>query len=185
MRFNNHWNMEGKHAFLGASKYHWTNYSDEKLIASFENQFAAQLGSRLHAWAAEAIRLRLRQPRNTKTLNSFINDAIGFQMEPEVVLMYSDNCFGTADAIGFRKNVLRISDLKTGTNPANMKQCQIYAAFFCLEYRVNPYDIEIILRIYQNDDILEERSDPASIKEFMDKIIHADQIVERLRAEQP
>lgn len=170
MRFNKHSNLEGLHAFLGASKYHWVRYDLEKMERIFENQFASILGSRKHVWAAEAIRLKQRQPRNNKTLNAYINDAIGFRMEPEVVLYYNDDCFGTADAISFSKGVLRIHDLKTGVHPGNMNQLEIYCALFCLEYRVNPYDIEMILRIYQNDEIIEAVADPKWIKEIMDKI---------------
>jgi hypothetical protein len=142
----------------------------EKMERIFENQFAAILGNRKHAWAAEAIRLKLRQQRNNKTLNAYINDAIGFHMEPEVVLYFNEYCFGTADAIGFSKGILRVHDLKTGLHPGNMNQLEIYCALFCLEYIVNPYDIEMILRIYQNDEIIEQIGDPKWIKEIMDKI---------------
>ena len=31
MNFNNHSNLEGQHAFLGASKYHWINYGEDKV----------------------------------------------------------------------------------------------------------------------------------------------------------
>jgi hypothetical protein len=33
--FNKHSNLAGQHAFLSASKYHWVNYTDQKLDASF------------------------------------------------------------------------------------------------------------------------------------------------------
>lgn len=181
MRFTKHLGVEGSHAFLSASKYHWVNYDDEKLLASFNNQFAAIMGTRKHAWAAEAIRLGRRQPRNDETLNRYINDAIGFRMEPEVVLFYSFNCFGTADAIAFSKNVLRISDLKTGIHPGNHKQIGIYFALFCLEYRINPYDIQMIGRIYQLDEIDEVQGDPKAIRELMNKIVRADRIIEDMK----
>lgn len=170
MRFKKHYDVENQHAFLGASKYHWVRYDMEKMERIFENQFASILGNRKHAWAAEAIRLGQRQQRNNKTLNAYINDAIGFRMEPEVVLYYNEHCFGTADAISFTKGILRIHDLKTGVHPGNMNQLEIYCALFCLEYIVNPYDIEMILRIYQNDEIIEAIADPKWIKEIMDKI---------------
>jgi hypothetical protein len=170
MRFNLHSNVEDKHAFLGASKYHWVNYDLTKMEKIFDNQFASVLGTRKHKWAAEAILLGERQPRTNKTLNAYINDAIGFRMTPEVVLFVSDNCFGTADTISFSKNILRIHDLKTGIHPGNPHQIEIYFAFFCLEYRVNPYDIEMLGRIYQNDEVLEFQGDPKWIREIMDKI---------------
>lgn len=181
MHFNKHLRLEDLHAFLGASKYHWVNYDMPKMERIFENQFAAALGTRKHAWAAEAIRLGQRQPRGNKTLNAYINDAIGFRMEPEVVLFYSDNCFGTADAICFFKNVLRIHDLKTGTHPGSVHQLEIYAALFCLEYRINPYDIEMILRLYQSDDMLEFIGDPKWIREIMDKIKMFDSRIEEMK----
>lgn len=169
MRFNKHSDIEGKHATLGASKYHWVRYDLEKMTRIFENQYASVLGSRKHVWAAEAIRLGLRQQRNNKTLNAYINDAIGYRMEPEVVLFYNDDFFGTADAISFSKGILRIHDLKTGVHPGNVNQLDIYFVLFCLEYNVNPYDIEMLGRIYQHDEILEHVGDPAWIKELMDK----------------
>lgn len=72
-------------------------------------------------------------PRLNKTLNAYVNDAIGYKMIPEQILFYSDNCFGTADAIVFRNGLLRIHDLKTGVIPAHMEQLEVYAALFCLE----------------------------------------------------
>ena len=69
-----------------------------------------------------AIRLKRKQPKIKETVCMHINDAIGFRMEPEVVLKYSLNCFGTADAICFRNKTLRIHDLKTGESPAK-KMC--------------------------------------------------------------
>lgn len=169
MQFIRHYVNEHHHAFLGASKYHWIDYDMEKMERIWENQFASVLGQRKHAWAAEAIRMGLRQQKNKITLNSYINDAIGFRMEPEVVLMWNDDCFGTADAISFNNGLLRIHDLKTGIHPGSFKQLWIYCALFCLEYRVNPYDIEMIVRIYQNDEILEQVVDPQIVREIMDK----------------
>ena len=97
-------------------------------------------------------------------------------MEPEVILYYSEYAFGTADAISFEKQILRIHDLKTGIHPGHFEQLEIYCVFFCLEYGVNPYDIEMILRIYQSDDVLEMKGDPKRIRELMDKLREFDQI---------
>ena len=81
----------------------------------------------------------------------YVNDAIGYGMTPEVVLYYSDVCFGTADAIKFdeKKGFLRIHDLKSGATPTHFEQLMVYVAYFCLEYNVRPGDIETELRIYQ------------------------------------
>lgn len=175
MRFNNHWQVEGKHAFLGASKYHWIRYDLEKMKRIWSNKFASELGVRRHALAAMCIRERIRLNPDGSTLSQFVNDAIGFHMTPEQVLMYNDDCFGTADAISFRKQVLRVFDLKTGVHPGSFDQTKIYCALFCLEYGrkygFTPYDIEMILRIYQNDDFEELIADPAEIKEIMDTIV--------------
>ena len=80
MKFNKHYNLEGKHAFLGASKYHWINYDIEKVQNSYLNFLSVQRGTRLHAFAAEAISLKEKLSRSKKTLNSYVNDAIGYRM---------------------------------------------------------------------------------------------------------
>lgn len=171
MRFNRHLGVEGMHAVLGASKYHWIDYDDDKMAHVFRNQHASTLGTRKHNWAAEAIRLKMRQSRNGKTLNTYINDGIGFRMSVEVVLFYSIYFFGTADAMHYdkRTKLLRIHDLKTGHHPGSPKQLFVYCALFCLEYNINPYDIQMKLRIYQNDEILEFDGDPNEVRRIMDK----------------
>ena len=97
MKFLEHSNLKGAHAILGASKYHWLNYSDEKLVNIYHNLMAVQRGTELHEFAAQCIRLGQRLPKSKKTLNMYVNDAIGFHMTPEQVLFYSENCFGTAN----------------------------------------------------------------------------------------
>lgn len=179
--FNDHSGVEGLHAFLGASKHHWINYDLEKMERIWENQFAAARGTRLHKWAAETILLGRRQPRNKETLNSFINDAIGFRMTPEVVLFYSINCFGTTDVICFNKGVLRVHDLKTGVHPGSHHQIEIYFSLFCLEYKYNPYDIEMIGRIYQNNDVDEFHGNPKEIREIMEKIKKFDRRINEMK----
>lgn len=153
MKFNDHSRLAGTHAFLSASQYHWINYSDEKLIERYNTFEAAQRGTKLHEFAATCIDLKQRLPKSRKTLNLYVNDAIGFHMDTEVVLYYSENCYGTADSICFRNNFLRIHDLKTGDVPAHMEQLEIYTAMFCLEYNVDPTTIEVELRLYQSDEI--------------------------------
>ena len=122
MNFNRHSNLEGQHAFLGASKYHWINYDEAKVVDVYSNFLAAQKGTVLHEFAAQCIRLGQRLPKSQKTLNMYVNDAIGYRMTPEQVLFYSENCFGTTDAIAFRNNLLRIHDFKSGVVPAHMEQ---------------------------------------------------------------
>jgi hypothetical protein len=183
MKWNRHLYLEGKHAFLGASQYSWLNYDNDKLIDRYKNWKATERGTRLHALAAEHIKLGIKMPRNTVTLNNYINDAIGYGMDPEVLLYYSDNCFGTADAISFKKNFLRIHDLKTGVTPASIKQLDIYAALFCLEYDIRPGDIGMELRLYQNNDIIISNPEADEIFPIMDKIITFDKIIDEIKSE--
>jgi hypothetical protein len=135
------------------------------------------MGSRLHAWAKETIDLGIKQPRSNKTLCAYVNDAIGFKMSTEVVLYYSDRFFGTADAISFNRNMLRIHDLKTGVTPAKMEQLMVYAALFCLEYGYKPRDIQMELRIYQNDEILYHEPTAEEIVPIMQQIVHLDKLL--------
>lgn len=183
MNFIKHSNLEGQHAFLGASKFHWINYDKEKLVNSYDNFMAVQRGTELHEFAAKCIKLRQKLPKSSKTLNSFVNDAIGFRMTPEQTLFYSENCFGTADAISFDDNVLRIHDLKTGSIAAHMEQLKIYAALFCLEYKVKPGTISIELRIYQNDTVLVHNPLADEILPIMDKIILFDKVLNKMKME--
>ena len=183
MNFNVHSKLEGKHAFLSASKYHWVNYSDEKLDEVFRTFSASQRGTELHDLACRCIKLGVKLPRSQKTLNMYVNDGIGFKMSPEVVLYYSDNCFGTADTISFKHDFLRIHDLKTGVTPASMHQLDIYAAIFCLEYGKSPEKIQIESRIYQNDEVIVREPPPDDILYVMDKIVAFDRRIEKLKME--
>lgn len=184
MIFEKHSKLEGQHAFLGASKYHWINYDEAKLAESYANYLAKERGTKLHDFAAQCIKLGQKLPRSQKTLNMYVNDAIGFKMRPEQILYYSDNCFGTADAIAFNNKMLRIHDLKTGTIPAHMEQLFVYAALFCLEYRVRPSTIDMELRIYQSDDILIHNPCTDEIEPIMDKIVAFDKVISKIRSEE-
>lgn len=184
MIFNAHSNLKGLHAFLGASKYHWINYDEGKLMDLYSNFTAAQKGTMLHDFAAQCITLGQKLPKSRKTLNMYVNDAIGYRMTPEQVLFYSDNCFGTADAITFDRNLLRIHDLKTGGTPAHMEQLYIYAALFCLEYSIRPANIEIETRLYQSNDILIDNPTVEVIAPIMDKIITFDKIISKMKSEE-
>lgn len=185
MHFNTHYSLAaaGSHAFLSASKYAWINYDDDKLDRVFATSLAAQKGSDLHDLAHHLIRLGVKLPRTNATLNLYVNDAIGFRMTPEQILFYSDNAYGTADAIAFRKNKLRIHDLKTGMNPASFSQLDVYGAFFCLEYRINPFEIDMEFRIYQNDEVQILEGDPDVITHIMEKTKQFDKIITARRLE--
>lgn len=183
MNFNEHWGIEGRHAFLSPSQYHWVNYDPEKLEERFYNSKAAERGTELHEYAAMAIRLGRKQPKTKDTISMFVNDAIGYSMTPEQPLYYSENCFGTADAISFNRNLLRIHDLKTGVGPTSMMQLEVYAAIFCLEYNFDPSEIDIELRIYQlnEKEILVPESE--DIRSLMDTIIQFDAMIEKFKEE--
>lgn len=184
MTFNKHPNLVGCHAFLGASNYHWINYSDDKVMEAYSKWRAVQKGTKLHSFAAQCIELGQKLPRSRKTLNMYVNDAIGYKMRPEQILYYSPNCFGTADAIIFRDNLLRIHDLKTGETPAKMEQLMIYAALFCLEYDMKPSEIDMELRIYQNDEVLCHNPTVEDIFPIMDRIVTFDKILNRMREQE-
>ena len=184
MNFVKHLELEGLHAPFSASSSAWLRYDDEKAIQVYKNKKATEMGTRLHAWAKETIDLGIKQPRSSKTLCAYVNDAIGYRMSTEVVLYYSDYFFGTADTISFRDNFLRIHDLKTGKHEASMEQLKIYAALFCLEYMVKPETIEMELRLYQNDEVIYHNPDPKDIRAIMNHIVHLDQLLSDFEAEE-
>jgi len=191
MIFNEHWHLRGKHAWLSASKYQWVNYTPERLREVFVNDQKKAMGTRLHEFAQMAIELGQKQPKSGRTLNNYINDAIGFRMSAEKVLYFSDDIFGTPDAIGFKEThpefpngILRIFDLKTGDNQAKMTQLEVYAALFCLEYEKDPEVIAIDLRIYQTNKVDELAPEPANIRFIMNKIEDFADLIEQWREEQ-
>ena len=183
MNFVKHSNLNGLHAAFSPSQPSWLRYDDAKALEVHRNKKAAEMGSRLHAWAKETIDLRLKMPRAKGPLYAYVNDAIGFRMDTEVVLFYSERFFGTADAISFRNGFLRIHDLKTGVTPVKMEQLQIYAALFCLEYKIKPSDIQMELRIYQNDEVLVDNPSAETIDEIIMHIIHLDQLLDKAEFE--
>lgn len=183
MNFNRHSGLEGRHAFLSPSYYHWLNYDDQKLAARFQTTMAARRGTDLHALAHEAIRLGVKLSKGNRALATYVNDAIGYRMDCEVPLYYSDNCFGHADTLSFRRNKLRVHDLKTGIAAVKETQLEVYAAIFCLEYGYSPFEIEIELRIYQRDDVYVFDPIPEHIASIMEKIVYFDERVEMLKEE--
>lgn len=203
MIFNDHYKLEGKHAFLGASKYQWLNYDDETLNARYISQFSQQIGTIIHAYAADLIKHRIRLHKSDRVaiqtelvrhgipdyafdvnhilenLVPYVNDGISFKMEPEQVLYYSDICFGTADTIQYYEKTkkLRIHDLKTGSIPAHWEQLEIYAALFFLEYGkrldIRPGEVETELRIYQNGETNIFKPETNELVPFIDAVVTA------------
>lgn len=181
MNFNRHLDLAGQHAFLSPSNYHWLNYDEQKLEARYYAAQAARRGTDLHALAHEAIRLGVKLSKSNQALSTYVNDAIGYRMHCEQTLYYSNNCFGTPDTMAFRRNKLRIHDLKNGIAPTSMKQLEIYAALFCLEYEFAPFEIDIELRIYQREEIRVLEPIPDAIVFIMGKIIEFDRCLEEIK----
>lgn len=186
MKWNDHSKIVGSHAYLGASKHAWLNYDVAKLKIAYVNWLASQRGTELHDLAAKMIKLGVEMdPNSNSSFNQYVNDAIGFRMRPEQPLYYSDNCFGTADAIAWdeKTKLLRIHDLKTGVIPAKIEQLYVYAALFCLEYHQKPGNMGFILRLYQNNEIVEDQPTAEIILPVMDKIIQFDKILNTIKGE--
>jgi len=184
LRFRKHSHLEGQHAFLSPSVYHWINYDEEKLAFRYKTLRAALEGMEQHRYAAVAIEEREYQDDESKTLGLYINQSIQYRMHPEVVLYYSPNAYGTVDAIAYRHRRLRISDLKTGVSRVSEHQLEVYAALFFLEYEINPFSTRAIeLRIYKDNRVWFYEGEPATIQAIMDKIVRFDQILNKLREE--
>lgn len=203
MQWNDHHQLEGKHAFLGASNFHWINWNDEIFENRYYGQFSTSIGTAIHALAHDCIVSRTKLTKHdthlvditlyhayipkdaydpTLILNNlipFVNDALGFHMSSEILLYYNAYCFGTCDAISFdeKNKTLRIHDLKTGTTPTHMEQLLIYAALFCLEYHKNPHQFNTELRIYQNFDVLIANPIADEIEHYMDLIQNRSKLI--------
>lgn len=187
MEFNRHRDLEGLHAPFSASQSHWLRYDEDKLTEVYLNRKATMRGTQLHEWAKTTIDLGIKQAKSNKTLNMYINDAIGFRMSTEVVLFYSERFFGTADAISFRNGVLRIHDLKTGKSGKiedHIEQLEVYAALFCLEYKIKPGEIKKMeLRVYKNDEVLIHEPTAEDILPIMDTIVRFNRVLEKIDEE--
>ena len=211
MIFNEHLDLNDKHALLSPSSYHWLNYDGDSdyifdlLFNRYRSQYAQSIGTYLHEFAEKRINWKLKLDKSEKkdvifylldrkvprslldinewyeTLKTYVNDAISLNMNTEVKLVYSNNCFGTADTISFDDGYLRIHDLKTGRTPAHMEQLEIYAALFCLEYHYSPKDISSELRIYQSGEVIVHEPEPDEIESVMDQIIFLDGFSEKLK----
>jgi hypothetical protein len=182
MIFNKHSDLQGRHAFLSPSNYHWLNYDDQKIAAKFSSWASARRGTDLHALAHEAIRLGVDLGPGNLALATYVADALDFNMVCEQALYYSDNCFGTADTISLSDGLLRIHDLKTGIVATSFHQLEVYAAIFCLEYGYSAFELEFELRIYQRDEVRVHVPYSERIAEIMETIVRFDKQVEDLKA---
>lgn len=188
--FKSHPRLEGTHAILGASNHAWLRYTDEKLIERLSTLEAAARGTRLHAWAAEAILLCRRQPEDHDVLSEYINHALDFNLIPEQLLFYTIHAYGTADTIGFEEYLdhprfagfLRIHDYKSGTTKTSEDQLYVYSAYFCHEYGFRPFEIDGELRIYQNDEVRMYDLDREYLAHVYDRMKSANEIVDQRRS---
>ena len=166
------------HAFLSPSNFHWVNYTPDKLRQVWKSKKAAELGTRLHVLAEECIRSRIKLDHTQyPTLALYVNDCIDFGMYPEVHLECDIECFGTADSLLFAHNILRIWDLKTGSNRVHHTQVLIYAAIFCLQNGIDPLSIQYDLRIYQNGECKQVLVHPDYILKLTEIIVEDIKII--------
>ena len=173
--------LVGKHAFLSPSRKNWHSWDDETLLTRRRGYYAKYRGTELHEHAAADIifgqKYGIMRPRSKTTYNMYVNDAIAYRMRTEQPLYFSPDAFGTADAISFNRNVLRIHDLKTGKTPADMGQLVDYAALFCLDYRHDPHTIHFKLRIYQNNKIFEYEPTGDEVQASIDDYVHKTKVL--------
>lgn len=182
MEWNNHKNLDGLHAFLSPSGYSWLNYSPEKMANTWRNHKKKEHGTYIHDLAHRMIITRTKARDLKKAFNMFVNDAIGYGMDSEILLYYSPHCFGTADAIKYDKKekLLRVHDLKTGTAKPSFKQLYIYCALFCLEYKRKPERLRFECRIYQGNGCVIEEVDPQIVADIMVQIKEMSAIIDDL-----
>jgi len=204
MRWNDHSKLIGTHAFLSPSQPTWLKKEPDELIEGKKNSYSQQIGTLLHEYAADCIKFREKLKKTDMhgvkfdlmrkgipeyvidinriypTFMNYVNDAIGYGLDPEVVLYYSDECYGTADAINVDNKILRIHDLKTGVKPAKMEQLMVYAGLFYLEYSMKPEKVRAELRIYQMDEVLVFEPEAEEVREVMDKIEEQDRVLKSI-----
>ena len=193
----------GSHAMFSPSQPGWINLKDaEEVFKRYMASKATLIGTVVHEEACECIQTKTKYTKKeavkvlTKRLVlngvsrsafdpeflagnfvNYVNDALGYGMEPEKALYYSKWCAGTADAILYdeKKKILRIHDLKTGITPAKFLQLEAYASLFFLEYgdvlHVTPGDVSIELRIFQGGEVNEMFPTSEDIVPIMDKLI--------------
>lgn len=184
--------LKDKHAFLSPSQYHWINYDDEKLIARYNTHLANERGTKLHALAEDHIKLGVPFGKSSSTLALYVNDALKYDMRPEQLLYVDEYANGTADTIWYGKdpevskklNVLRIHDLKTGRTKASFNQLDVYAAYFFIEYDIDPLKTIILERIYQMSSVKHNEPDPKYIKDLIKLINHDREVLRKYDEEE-
>lgn len=138
------------HAMFSPSDKAWLKYDRNKILSRIEQFRAVQRGTELHELAKKAIDLGVKLDPSNGCLSQYVSDCIELGMNTEILVSYSPDIQGTADAILFNPESgwLYVFDLKTGERKADITQCIIYAAIWCLQFRVEPLTIKFDLRIY-------------------------------------
>lgn len=198
MRWNDHSNLKNTHALFSPSTGGWEKYDQDRLQERYYTSFATTIGTAIHdeamwhinkkilvkATAKGELKLSLYKNPSIpddiidvldfdpifKNYMAYVNDAIGYRMDAEVILYSNDLCYGTTDAISYSNDFLRIHDLKTGVTPAHMEQLFKYAALFCHEYKTDPHKIDMEFRIYQLNDIIVANPTGDDIMPFIDQV---------------
>ena len=189
MRWRYHGNLSGTHSLLSPSSPAWLNYDESKLTEFYRRYRAKVRGTLMHGLAKTCIDNGIplgdvnSNDQGIRTLGMYVTDCRDYNMDTEVMLYYSSNAYGTCDAIRFDEDTRRlmIFDLKTGITVASFRQLEIYAAYFCLEYNVDPKTIDIELRIYQTGDIRFAYPTPEQIERIMDIVIRFDDLVNQIK----
>lgn len=214
MNFKRHSELEGKHAILSASSWRWVNDDIESLTKRICSQYLSAIGTILHDVARKHIKHRIKLNKYDKknvmlelveqgipamiidiinfdsmyeNLMLYVNDCVAFKMTPEVVLRFSNNFFGTADAIKYdeESRFLRIHDYKSGTTPAHIEQLIIYVALFCLEYAIKPTSLSgCELRIYQAPEPIVYNPTSEEISQVIERMITFDNFMNKMWEEE-
>jgi hypothetical protein len=88
---------------------------------------------------------------------------------------YYNGNFIPFDKFLFKNLIIKFS----GETPCRMHQLEVYMAIFCLEYGINPNDIDAELRIYQSDERYIHEPKREEILRIMDRIVSADRRIEK------
>jgi len=159
-----------KETFNSIDEYIFNKYYDQEMDS------ISKTGNRILSCLKQVTK---NQPEFIENIRAYVNDAIGYKMYPEVVLYFTDEFFGTTDALIFneKERLLRVHDLKTGVSIVHVEQLMGYAALFCLEQNIDPLTINYELRIYQGNDILVATPDGNDVKQFVDQYLAFDKEV--------
>lgn len=175
MNWNQH-SVKDEHAMFPPSQPAWLRYDEAKLRSRYETIDATKRGTLLHEHAANCIKMGTKLADYHQTLNMYVNDAIGYEMSPERLLMGSPHFYGTADSILFddRTGTIRVHDYKSGVSKVYEDQVNLYIAYALLEYGdlygMTPEKCTMEGRIYQTNGVKIWNPDPEYIRWIMNVV---------------